>query len=206
MAIRNRVGPDAEITAHPGRGLFMGNRVILHDAQGRVRRPYAGKAWICCVLSFRNRRPPDPLVKPGTYTRLFFLDEAVALAAGHRPCAEYRRADYNRFRAAWSAAGLSADTRVPAIDGCLHEARTEAGTRRKRVIEARISSLPDGAFLTGENGACLKWKGSLWPFSPAGYGAALPCPTKGTVRVLTPAPMLAVLRAGYAPVIHPSAG
>jgi hypothetical protein len=204
MALRNRVGPDAEIVSNPGRGLFMGNRGILHDRQGRLVRPFASKAWICCVLSFKNRLPPDPLVKHGTYTRLFFLDEAVALSAGHRPCAECRRDDYNRFRAAWDAAGLSADKRAPAIDGCLHDARIEPLSRKKRVIVTEIASLPDGAFVAADAGACLVRGGSLFPFSPGGYGTALPRPSKGTVTVLTPAPILAVLHEGYVPVVHPS--
>ena len=95
MPRQNRVTPLGEIIAHEARGLVYGNRGCLHDDDGWIRRRYAGKLWISCRLSFKGRR--RELVRPGRFTELFFLDEATALAAGHRPCAECRREDYNRF-------------------------------------------------------------------------------------------------------------
>src|SRR6476469_9350587 len=100
--LQNRVTPFGEIVAVPERGTMLGNRGILHDADGRLRRRWAGRAWICCLLEFRGRR--DPVMAPGHYTRLFFLDEPTALAAGHRPCAYCRRTAYLAFRSAWADA------------------------------------------------------------------------------------------------------
>ena len=100
MPLRNRVTPLGELVADPARGLVYGNRGCLHDDEGRIRRRYAGRRWIACRLEFRGRRR-SALLQPGRYTELFFLDEATAFAAGHRPCAECRRADYDRFVAAW---------------------------------------------------------------------------------------------------------
>ena len=107
---QNRVTPFADLIADPGRGLYMGNRGCLHDTDGQIRRPWRGAAWICCVTRFKGRR--RTLMQPGCYTELFFLDEAVALAAGHRPCAECRRADYLAFCAAWNRAGLPVAARA----------------------------------------------------------------------------------------------
>src|SRR6478736_8868570 len=98
--LRNRVTPLGELVADPARGLVYGNRGCLHDDRGRIRRRYAGRRWIACRLEFRGRRRAA-LMQPGRYTELFFLDEATALAAGHRPCAECRRPDYDRFVARW---------------------------------------------------------------------------------------------------------
>src|SRR5215208_5500627 len=102
MALQNRVTPDGDLIADPARGLVYGNRGCLHDADGAIRRRYAGRRWIACRLQFRGWRR-SPLLQPGRFTELFFLDEATAFAAGHRPCALCRRADYDRFGAVWSA-------------------------------------------------------------------------------------------------------
>ncbi|HTJ10817.1 MAG TPA: hypothetical protein VL547_02270, partial [Dinghuibacter sp.] len=97
--LQNRVDPYGNIIFTPARGAWMGNRGLLHDAQQHIRRPFRLKAWIICVLQFKGRH--RPVMAPGQYTELFFLDEATALSAGHRPCAECRREDFNRFKAAW---------------------------------------------------------------------------------------------------------
>ena len=197
MARQNRVMPWGEIVADPGRGLFMGNRGCLHDDQRRLRRVWQGKGWISCVLDFKARK--RALMQPGRYTKLFFLDEAVALAAGHRPCAECRRADYNRFRAAWAAAGL-AGASAAEMDQVLHAARTAVPQ-----LYASAATLPEAAFVREDGEASLLLGGALRGFTPEGYGRARALPER-EVEVLTPAPMIAVLRAGYRPVIHPSAG
>src|SRR6266516_5178688 len=120
MPLRNRVTPLGELIETPERGLVFGNRGRLHDESRRVRRNYDARRWIACRLEFRGRRrEPMP---PGRYTGLFFLDEATAFAAGHRPCAECRREAYNEYRAAWMAAGLSSQDKPGAeeIDAALH--------------------------------------------------------------------------------------
>src|SRR6202521_6149773 len=130
MALQNRVTPLGELVAERGRGLVYGNRGCLHDANGRIRRSYSGKRWIACKLEFRCWRR-WPLMAPGRFTELFFLDEATAFAAGHRPCALCRRADYVRFVAIWGE--LHADqARAAAIDAQLHSERVAADTGAQR--------------------------------------------------------------------------
>lgn len=206
MALRNRVTPEGEIIAHPSKaGVFMGNRGILHDDAGDIVRTHALPAWITCLLDFRDRKPPVPLVSPGRYTRLFFLDEAVALAAGHRPCGECRRRDYKAFRAAWAAA-TGADLPGPReMDRALHAARIVPRRRIQRTFEADLADLPDGTFIRATTGPALILGDRLLPWTPDGYGPPLRRPGTGRVTVLTPAPTVAVLRAGYRPVLHPSA-
>lgn len=205
MPRQNRVTPEGQIIADPARGLFMGNRGILHDSYGQMGKAmWRHKAWICCALSFKGRQLA--LAAPGHYTQLFFLDEAVALAAGHRPCAECRRADYTRFRAAWGAAGLGQTARATEIDHCLHRARVNPGTRQQITCRADIAQLPDGCFIRIGPHTMLVSGSALYPFSMAGYLPPSRRPVAGEVTVLTPAPMVAVLRAGYRPIFHPSAG
>lgn len=199
---QNRVLPTGEIVADPAyRGDFMGNRGILHDADQRLGTArWRHKAWICCSLSFKGRQ--REVMQPGRYTELFFLDEAVALAAGHRPCAECRRSDYNRFRSAWAAAH-GPEPRAGLIDATLHAARTTRDRAQRRHV-AQARDLPCGAMLLWDGAAHLVHGPSILPFSPAGYGARRPRP-EAPVTVLTPAPSVAVLAAGYAPTLHASA-
>jgi len=199
MALQNRVTPCGEIIADPARGTLMGNRGILHDAQQRLgaarwRHPH----WSYCRLAFKGRR--REVMAPGGYTELFFLDEATALAAGHRPCCECRRDDFRRFQAAWRQAFGQAAA-AGAIDRTLHQARVEPRSRRQIRFEARLAELPDGAFvlLPEAPSAPLLFEGELLhPWYPGGYG---PPRERGRdqVSVLTPAPTIAVLRAGYRP-------
>src|SRR5271165_1152863 len=101
MPRQNRVTPFGEIVAVPERGTFMGNRGNLHNAEGHIKRTWQVKRWLVCLLEFKGRK--RTVMRPGFYTELFFLDEATALAAGHRPCAECRRERYNDFRKAWQS-------------------------------------------------------------------------------------------------------
>lgn len=205
MTRRNRVLPTGEIVAHPARGLFMGNRGCLHDAAGEVvRERTSQRFWITCVTAFKGRR--RELMTPGHYTELFFLDEAVALAAGHRPCAECRRADFNRFREAWAQAFWGGGSpRAPEMDMLLAAARRDS-SGRQITQRARLGGLPDGVFVDLPGvGPALRHEGVLHPFQPAGYGDPLPPPADADVTVLTPTPTVAVLAAGYRPLIHPSA-
>jgi len=140
--LRNRVQPDGTILACRARGLFMGNRGILHDDARRLGPTrWRHRTWVCCLLEFKGRRRVP--MSPGTYTELFFLDEAVALAAGHRPCAECRRTDYTRWCDAWGAAH-GTRPRAPQIDRVLHEARAIPGARHLRRHVAEAEALPDG--------------------------------------------------------------
>jgi hypothetical protein len=190
---RNRVTPLGAIVASPARGLVFGNRGCLHDADGVVRRRYAGRAWIACRLEFKDRR--RPLLQPGRYTELFFLDDATALAAGHRPCAECRREDYNAFRAAWPSPGA----RAPEIDRVLHDERL--GPRTQADV------LPDGAFVLVEDEPWLVHGDVLRRWTAAGYDRTLPRPPAATL--ITPPSTVAALAAGWAPtavpLFHPSA-
>ena len=156
MPLQNRVSPFGELFADPARGLFMGNRGgRIHTAERTLsRRRWTGRAWICCVLDFRGRR--DPVMAPGHYTRLFFLDEPTALAAGHRPCAYCRRAEYNTFREAWASvnwrAGLGSKPRAVEIDQVLNDERVEPDGS-KRLHPAELDHVPDGVFVTPILGA-----------------------------------------------------
>lgn len=133
------------------------------------------------------------------WTELFFLDEAVAMAAGHRPCAYCRRANYNAFSEAWGAS-----LKAPQMDALLHAARAVNGARQLQSHKAKAENLPDGTFIKTDETLMLTGDAAR-PYSPAGYGEAKPRPT-GLVTVLTSPPMIAVLRGGYIPQLHPSAG
>lgn len=191
---RNRVSPRGEIIAVAGRGAWLGNRGRLHAGEGSrdVVREYRSKAWLVCVLSFRGRYRPQWQL--GRYTQLFFLDEAVAFAAGHRPCAECRRADYNAYRAAWIAThdgpGWARD-----IDEQLHRERRPAGT----LTELPWADLPDGVFVALDQGDAVVAGDRLAVYRPAdyAYGRHLPRPRSGIASVITPPSTVAVLRAGY---------
>ena len=203
MPRSNRVTPEGGIIADPARGLFTGNRGILCDEGGARRREWRNRAWICCVPRLRDHR--QPLSSPRTWTPLFFLDEGVALAAGHRPCAYCRREAYQRFRAAWGQAEGTPAPLAPEMDRALHEARILPRRGTKVTFRAGIDSLPDFTFLRTGAGPAIVLGASLLPWTPDGYGPPLPRPTSGLVEVLTPRPTVAVLRAGYRPVLHPSA-
>ena len=200
--LRNRVLPTGEIVADPARGSFTGNRGILHRRDGalgpaRWRHPH----WIVCTLTHPQGRYHGPVPERG-WTALFFLDEAVALAAGHRPCGYCRRAAWRAYRAAWTAAMGTIHTRME-LDRALHAARV---TRRREQIRhaAPLETLPDGAFVWRDGTAWLVLGTHLRPFTSAGYGPPVARPM-GPVTVLTPRPSLAVMAAGYRPVLHPTA-
>jgi len=180
----------------------MGNRGILHDDLQRLGSArWRHKAWICCVPSFKGRRRVP--MSPGAYTELFFLDEAVALAAGHRPCAECRRAAFDAFRDAWAEATGSC-ARAPEIDRALHRARV---TRNRTQVRQTgdLADLPDGTFILRDGRAHLVLADRLLPFTTEGYGSPLRRPS-GAATILTPAPTLTVLRHAYRPQLHPTAG
>jgi hypothetical protein len=205
MPLRNRVTPLGELVADPARGLVYGNRGCLHDATGQIRRAYNGRRWIACRLEFRGwlRRP---LLQPGRFTELFFLDEATAFAAGHRPCALCRRDDYNRFGALWRNLhpGFAG---ADAIDAQLHAERLSANGGR-RLHAAKFDDLPDGAFVLVDGKPELVLAGQLLAWHPAGYLERTTRPPGRQALVITPPSLVSVLRAGWQPVVpllHPSA-
>ena len=194
MPLQNRVTPLGELIATPERGLVYANRGCLHDAGGRIRRSYNGKRWIACQLEFRGWQRPA-LLMPGRFTELFFLDEATALAAGHRPCALCRRADYEHLRAVWAEPDAGAD----AIDERLHAERLDARTRGRRLHQVPFGELPDGAFVMRDDEPWLVRGGRLLAWSPGGYSDRSPRPARGTATVITPPSLVALLRTERTP-------
>ena len=203
MALQNRVTPRSELIAHSARGLVYGNRGCLHDEHGRIRRRYDGRRWIACRLEFRGWHRKQ-LMQPGKFTELFFLDEATAFAAGHRPCALCRREDYVRFGELWQElhpGQVGAD----AIDAQLHGERVGAD-RAQRHHETALDDLPDGAFVLADGEPWLVLDGGLSRWTPAGYADKRPMPSHGLV--ITPPSLVEVLRRGWqgvVPLLHPSA-
>ena len=204
MPLRNRVTPTGEIVADPARGLMMGNRGCLHG-QGRdlgVSR-WRSKLWICCVLEWKGvRRDPMP---PGRWTALFFLDEATALAAGHRPCAYCRRRDFLDFAQAWRTAHrLDHRPRAGEMDSALHPERVDRA-RRQVTHHEPAAGLPGGVMIRAGGDVGLLVGGRFRPWSFRGYGAPAPGSLPAVVEVLTPRPIVAAIAAGYRPLVHPSA-
>jgi len=203
MPLQNRVTPTGEIVADDSRGLMMGNRGCLHG-QGRslgVSR-WRSKLWICCLLEFKGvRRDPMP---PGRWTALFFLDEATALSAGHRPCAYCRRPDYLAFTQAWRAARqLPRSPRATEMDAALHAERTDR-SRHKLSCRAPATALPDGVMVRIGTQPGLLIGGRVHPWSFRGYGVPAAV-APGEVEVLTPPSIVAAITAGYQPLVHHSA-
>jgi len=209
MPRQNRVTPFGDIVATQQRGTFMGNRGVLHGDQGGIQRAWQLRRWIVCVLEFRGRK--RRVMTPGRYTELFFLDEATALAAGHRPCAECRHARFIHFCNAWGQAhpdgGRSGRPTAQEIDDRLHAERV-APDLSKRTVEAALDGLPDGVFVTvpawGEEAYLIRGD-DLLAWSPGGYCERRRRPKGEEVRVLTPPSTVKAIQAGYVPEVHPSA-
>jgi hypothetical protein len=182
----------------------MGNRGLLHDAEGRIRRAWQVKRWLICLLQFKGRK--RQIMRPGHYTELFFLDEATGLAAGHRPCAECQRDRFKAFCRAWHAGKAGHDVTAGAIDERLHAERMNPDGSN-RTFTASLDGLPDGVFVRLEEGrdrAWLVWGGSLLAWSAGGYRERRQRRQGEQVEVLTPRSTVAVLRAGYVPEVHDS--
>lgn len=208
MPLQNRITPFGRLEAAAARGAWMGNRGILHNARREIVAQWRSKAWITCRLDWPGVH--RAVFSPHTWSELFFLDEATAFAAGHRPCAYCRRARYNTFKQAWCAANprllATPHPRATAIDARLHLERV---TRRGEKVtwRTRFGALPDGAFIELDGAAWLVWQGRVWPWSHAGYGRARPPLAAGAaVSVLTPASIVALFRTGFTPQVHPSVG
>jgi len=194
MPFQNRVTPLGELIATPERGLVYGNRGRLHDERGVIRRQWQLKRWISCRLEFRGRHRAGGPMAPNRYTGLFFLDEATALAAGHRPCAECRNADYKSFLA------LTGASSAGELDGMLY-------AERGRLHESAVEDLPEGAFVLVESEPWLVLDSELLRWTPGGYSERRPR-FSGRVELVTPPTSVHVLASGWRgslPLIHPSA-
>jgi hypothetical protein len=203
MPLQNRVTPFGEIVADPHRGMFTGNRGIIHDPATKtlLNKRWSSPAWLTCVCEFRGRR--RKVMGGRSWTELFFLDEATAFAAGHRPCFFCRRDDALKFRAAWEQGNGVADVLAPDIDAVLHRERLAGHKKRLRELPMRLERLPDGAMVSSGASSYLMAQGRALQWSPAGYRE--PSEPVSDAMLLTPHSTVRAFSAGYRPVLHPSA-
>ena len=204
MPLQNRVTPTGDIVATPHRGRFTGNRGIIHDPATKtlLNKRWSGPAWITCVCEFRGWR--RKVMATRSWTELFFLDEATAFAAGHRPCFFCRRDDAKRFRAAWEAGNGVKNPRARDIDLVLHRERLDRGAKRLHPLPMPPGQLPEGTMLRVGHESYLVARGRIlrWSFdgyAPAGIDAA------ADAMLLTPPSTVRAFQAGYQPILHPSA-
>jgi len=207
---RNRVTPFGEIEATPHKGTMMGNRGDLHAGDGRVARTWRHRSWISCVTTAIDG--PVAFDTPGRYTPLFFFDEPVALAAGHRPCGRCRAEALKLFRSCWKCTHGVDQNRtvsVEAIDNELHAMRL--GPSGKITYKACVGDLPKGVFVAIATGAhaehrpppILLWGGKAYPWTHAGYSDPVRVSAETIAEVLTPRPIVDVLKAGYSELLLP---
>jgi hypothetical protein len=203
MPLQNRVTPFGDIVAVSHRGMLTGNRGIIHDPATKtlLRKRWSTPAWLTCVCEFRGRR--RKVMGGRSWTELFFLDEATAFAAGHRPCFFCRRDDANRFRAAWAQGNDVADVLARDIDAVLHRERLAGREKRLHPLPMRLEKLPDGAMVASGATSYLIAQGKALQWSPAGYRET-PEPVQDAM-LLTPPSSVRAFSAGYKPVLHPSA-
>jgi hypothetical protein len=203
MPLQNRVTPTGDIVATPHRGLFTGNRGIIHDPATKtlLKKRWATPAWITCVCEFRGWR--RKVMGTRRWTELFFFDEATAFAAGHRPCFFCRRDDANRFRTAWQQGNGVGPVLARDIDAVLHRERLDHGRKRLHPLPVPLEQLPDGAMVQAGEESFLIAQGQLLQWSMAGYRKAEHA--VGDAMLLTPPSTLRAFGTGYRPVLHPSA-
>ena len=205
MALQNRVDPWGNLHAVNARGSWMGNRGILHNSDKQIITQWRHKQWVTCALSFKGRQ--REIFAPNSYSELFFLDEATALAAGHRPCAECRRERFKEFKTIWFQANPQYENEtssISVIDKQLHLERVDRA-KNKVTFNAIVSSLPEGTIFEHEGNAYLIWKDQHFLWMHDGYvKTALTLPKNACVAVLTPASIVAIYRLGFKPQIHPS--
>ena len=203
MPLQNRVTPMGDIIVAPERGFLTGNRGIIHDAQTRtlLKRRWVSRAWLICTLQWRDVR--RTVMGTGSWTELFFLDEATGLAAGHRPCFLCRRTAARAFQKGFPIAGQAATLKARDIDITLHAERLEGRRKRLHALPTPAADLPDGTMILQEDVPHLIVEGVARPWSLRGYGA--PVTPRNCAQLITPPSTVAVLRAGYRPWLHPSA-
>jgi len=202
MALQNRVTPFGDIIAIPQRGMFTGNRGIIHDPATRtlLKRRWATKAWLTCLCEFKGRH--RDVMARRSWTELFFLDEAVALAAGHRPCFFCRREAAEAFRNAWALARAVKVPLAAEMDAVLHAERLDHGRKQLHALPRPAAELPDGSAIAAAGDAYILARGRAFRWTEHGYEGPLPIPRPDAV--LTPPSTLAALRADYRPALHPS--
>ena len=202
MTLQNRVTPFGDIVAIPQRGMFTGNRGIIHDPATKtlLRKRWSSKAWIICTCSYKDVR--RDVMSTRSWTELFFLDEAVALAAGHRPCFACRRESANAFRSAWSAAKRIDNPAAPSIDETLHRERLRVGRKRIHPLGMPIDALPDGAVVAIDGEPFTLASGRAFRWTENGY--AQPKKIKKADGLLTPPSTIQTIMAGYIPALHPN--
>lgn len=209
MTLQNRVDPWGQLHAHPSKASTrMGNRGILHDGNKQIVRPWAHKGWVSCLLSFKDIKRPE-LFSASKYSELFFLDEATAFSAGHRPCSYCQRDRSNAFKEAWLRANVADPDqfdsfRMPQIDKILHSERAIRGGG-KVTYEACIAELPVGSMFESDGSAFLLSPKGILPWSFDGYGAVQVLDKQMSVRVLTPRSIVRAFAAGFVPLMHASA-
>jgi hypothetical protein len=203
MPLQNRVTPTGEIVADPDRGIFTGNRGIIHDPATRtlLKKRWSGPAWITCVCEFRGWR--RQVMARRSWTELFFLDEATAFAAGHRPCFFCRRDDANRFRSCWQQGNGVTGILARDMDKVLHSERLERGKKRLHPLPVPLAELPDGAMVQAGAESYLIVQGGALQWSMAGYRKADAAIVDA--MLLTPPSALRAISAGYRPLLHGSA-
>ena len=201
MPLQNRVTPFGDIVAIPQRGLFTGNRGIIHDPASRtlLKKRWASKAWLICLCDYKGRR--RAVMGGRSWTELFFLDEAVALAAGHRPCFFCRRRAAEAFRDAWARGRGDSAPRAAAMDAALHAERLDRGRKRLHPLRVALDELPDGAVIAAGGEAYAIARGRAFRWTAQGYAATTMVPRAD--GLLTPPSTLGALAAGYRPVLHP---
>lgn len=202
MHLQNRVTPFGEIVAISQRGLFTGNRGIIHDPATKtlLTKRWATRTWLVCDCEFKGRR--RDVMAGRSWTELFFLDEAVALAAGHRPCFLCRREAAEWFRACWASAKEEARPSAAHLDSVLHAERLDHGRKRLHPITLPLDDLPDGA-IVAVGGEAYTLHGRLaHRWTAAGYAG--PEILHDADWLLTPPSTVMALFTGYQPVLHPS--
>lgn len=197
--LQNRVDPYGNIIKTPHRGAWLGNRGVLHNEHKQIVRPFKINAWITCALKFRGRH--REVMIPNRWTELFFLDEATAFSAGHRPCFQCRYVDHQRFKEFWLKGnpqyGFDMKTPIGELDRIIHTERADAN-RSKVTYQASASTLPDGTFITYLDKPYLLKQRHLYLWSPAGYSKPIEYPDT-TLTVLTPSSIVNMIAAGYVP-------
>jgi hypothetical protein len=207
MPLQNRVNPFGAIVATPERGAWTGNRGVIHNVEKQIIKHHAVKYWITCVLDYKGKW--RAVMSPNRWTELFFLDEATAFAAGHRPCGFCRYTDFKKFKSLWIAANgahynVTEQTKMDIIDGYIHQERLNKDGSHQR-FKALLHALPTGTFIAMENKkACLWYKGKLFEWSFSGYREVLDIPKNQEVEVLTPSSYVNVFKMGYEPEVHDS--
>jgi hypothetical protein len=202
MALQNRVDPAGNIISTRARGEWLGNRGVIHNEQKQIVRPFKIKAWIICMLEFRGRH--RNVMTPDRWTELFFLDEATAFSAGHRPCFQCRYADHQRFKAAWLKGnpeyGFDEKTSINEIDNILQKERIDKG--KKVTYEDNIGNLPDGTFVQLDGEPWLVYQNKTHRWTPFGYNDSKTIGAFDKVTVLTPRSIVDTFRQGYMPQVQ----